>query len=74
MYCPEAEEHIKKLEHSLDNILEENQRLQAQIDRYEPVLLWVEKLVELWEMRLDTLPDNCQELCRLYRKAKEEDR
>lgn len=71
MYCPEAEEHIKKLEHSLDNILEENQRLQAQIDRYEPVISFVGQLVELWMMRPATLPENNKELCRLYRRAKE---
>ena len=68
------DQYIQRLQRSIENIIDENKELQAQIDRYEPVLLWVEKLVELWEMRLDTLPDNCQELCRLYRKAKEEDR
>ncbi len=72
MFCPEAEEHIKKLEHSLDNILEENRRLQALIKRWEPVILWVGRLVELWEPYLDVMVSNLQELSRIYKKAKEE--
>lgn len=71
MFCPEAEEHVRKLEHSLDNILTENQKLQAYINRYEPVLDWLNYLVGIWEPYLDRMPDNLQELARIYKRAKE---
>lgn len=68
------DQYIQGLQRSIENIIDELQEKQAIIERYEPVFSWACKLSELWEMRFDTLPDSMQELVRLVRKAKEEDR
>lgn len=68
------DQYIQGLQRSVENLIDELQEKQATIDRMEPVFLWACKLSELWETRFETLPDNMQELVRLVRKAKEEER